>query len=238
MSVGYKNLMSSRRSSWRVAQQYSAADENDADLRAYRDMIATEIQAIINMVITDVVEKFTSGLAEPDNERAAESLVFFRKMEGDYYRYGAETSDGATREEFKNKAETAYGQAQKAGESGGLKPTNPIWLGLALNQSLFLYEICDKSAEAQNLAKTHFDNALSGLDDIPIDQETDKKDATLIMQLLRDNLTLWNSDSAPVGDDDMEVTEMEWSVSARCETFESLALLPDSSCTRMKANVA
>ena len=45
--------------------------------------------------------------------------------------------------------------------------------------------------EACTLAKTAFDDAISELDSL---QEEQYKDATLIMQLIRDNLTLWTSD--------------------------------------------
>lgn len=41
------------------------------------------------------------------------------------------------------------------------------------------------------LAKEAFDNAIAELDTL---SEESYKDSTLIMQLLRDNLTLWTSD--------------------------------------------
>ena len=73
----------------------------------------------------------------------------------------------------------------------GLAPTHPIRLGLALNYSVFLYEVQAKSQEACDLAKQAFDDAIAELD--TLDEES-YKDSTLIMQLLRDNLTLWTSD--------------------------------------------
>ena len=73
-----------------------------------------------------------------------------------------------------------------------LAPTHPIRLGLALNYSVFLYEVQQKSDEACNLAKQAFDDAIAELD--TLDEES-YKDSTLIMQLLRDNLTLWTSDA-------------------------------------------
>ena len=48
-----------------------------------------------------------------------------------------------------------------------------------------------KSTEACELAKKAFDDAIAELD--TLDEES-YKDSTLIMQLLRDNLTLWTSD--------------------------------------------
>jgi hypothetical protein len=73
----------------------------------------------------------------------------------------------------------------------GLPPTHPIRLGLALNYSVFFYEILGSPDKACELAKTAFDDAIAELDQL---HEESYKDATLIMQLLRDNLTLWTSD--------------------------------------------
>ena len=46
-------------------------------------------------------------------------------------------------------------------ESKELKSTNPIRLGLALNFSVFHYEIKKNKAQACSLAKSAFDNAVS-----------------------------------------------------------------------------
>ena len=72
-----------------------------------------------------------------------------------------------------------------------LPPTNPIRLGLALNFSVFYYEVMNSPERACNLAKQAFDDAIAELDTLT---EDSYKDSTLIMQLLRDNLTLWTSD--------------------------------------------
>ena len=87
-------------------------------------------------------------------------------------------------------ADEAYKKASDVSKEG-LKPTNPIRLGLALNYSVFYYEIRGLKEKACELAKSAFDDAIAELDSLP---EDSYKDSTLIMQLLRDNLTLWTAD--------------------------------------------
>ena len=74
-----------------------------------------------------------------------------------------------------------------------MKPTHPIHQGLVPNCSVFYYEILNNPELACTLAKMAFDEAIAELDTL---NEDSYKDSTLIMQLLRDNLTLWTSDSA------------------------------------------
>ena len=84
-----------------------------------------------------------------------------------------------------------------------LTPTHPIRLGLALNFSVFYYEILNSPDRACHLAKQAFDDAIAELDSL---SEESYRDSTLIMQLLRDNLTLWTSsdggdaEAAPSGE--------------------------------------
>lgn len=89
-----------------------------------------------------------------------------------------------------------------------MQPTHPIRLGLALNFSVFYYEIQNAPDKACSMAKEvswtsmhsegvsyceryfstqAFDDAIAELDTL---KEDSYKDSTLIMQLLRDNLTV------------------------------------------------
>merc|ERR1712136_715456 len=123
-----------------------------------------------------------------------EAQVFYLKMAGDYYRYLAEA---VTTKENERQSANFYQKAFKLSEQV-LEPTHPIRLGLALNYSVCFYEILKVKKKACQLAKDAFDEAISKLDKL---EESDYKDSTLIMQLLRDNLTLWTStDNTNEGD--------------------------------------
>merc|ERR1712077_141954 len=122
-------------------------------------------------------------------------------MKGDYHRYQAEIAASDSCKEASDDALTAYQAAKDVAEKE-LPTTHPIRLGLALNFSVFYYEILSSPERACKLAKTAFDEAIAELDTL---NEDSYKDSTLIMQLLRDNLTLWTSDAA---NDDAEAGEV------------------------------
>ncbi|KAI3752863.1 hypothetical protein L2E82_24902 [Cichorium intybus] len=110
-----------------------------------------------------------------------------RVRKRDYYRYLAEFKFGNDKKEAADQSLKAYQLASTAAED--LSPTHPIRLGLALNFYVFYYEIMNSPERACHLAKQAFDEAISELDSL-----SSYKDSTLIMQLLRENLTLWTSD--------------------------------------------
>ncbi|CAJ0934105.1 unnamed protein product [Ranitomeya imitator] len=94
----------------------------------------------------------------------------------------------------------AYQEAFEISKSE-MQPTHPIRLGLALNFSVFYYEILNSPEKACSLAKSAFDEAIAELDTL---NEESYKDSTLIMQLLRDNLTLWTSEHKSEEADNVE----------------------------------
>merc|ERR1712072_1444014 len=210
LSVGYKNMMSHRRTAWRTVQQnFEKNSENSAEEAQfddkYRETIAQEVFKLINEVCEDIVKVYVEGANKANEDDKSEVFVFFKKMEGDYNRYGAEITEGSEkRETFKKTALAAYDAAQE--EAKKLPSTNPIRLGLALNFSVFHYEICEKKQEASDLAKEAFDTAIDHLDTLGDDEY---KDSTLIMQLLKDNLTLWNNGDEDDEGDDIHVEDLE-----------------------------
>lgn len=162
-----------------------------------------ELQDICNGILSLLDEHLISTAS------SGESQVFYLKMKGDYHRYLAEFKTGAERKEAAEHTLLAYKKAQDIALQD-LAPTHPIRLGLALNFSVFYYEILNSPERACHLAKQAFDEAIAELDTLG---EESYKDSTLIMQLLRDNLTLWTSDmqDTDAGRDggEMKVEEQE-----------------------------
>ncbi|GAY54270.1 hypothetical protein CUMW_155410, partial [Citrus unshiu] len=197
LSVGYKNVIGARRASWRILSSIEQKEEakgnevNAKRIKEYRQKVESELSDICNDIMTVIDEHLIPSAS------AGESTVFFYKMKGDYYRYLAEFKFGDEKKEAAANSMKAYETATTAAEAD-LPPTHPIRLGLALNFSVFYYEIMNSPERACHLAKQAFDEAISELDTL---NEESYKDSTLIMQLLRDNLTLWTSDIPEDGED-------------------------------------
>lgn len=112
------------------------------------------------------------------NCKSTEGQVFFQKMKADYYRYIAEYSSGDTMEKAASTALEAYEEAWKLATNSSLSATHPIRLGLALNFSVFYYEIKKNPNKACKMARDAFDDAIADLDNV---EDEFYKDATLIM---------------------------------------------------------
>ncbi|KAH3891336.1 hypothetical protein DPMN_015430 [Dreissena polymorpha] len=187
LSVAYKNVIGARRASWRILTSIETKEEEKKDLqkvetiRKYRNEIEKELKEICRDVLEILDKNLISQAA------TGESRVFYYKMKGDYHRYLAEFATGSDRKTAAEDALVAYKAASDVAMSD-LAPTHPIRLGLALNFSVFYYEILNSPDRACRLAKAAFDDAIAELDNL---NEESYKDSTLIMQLLRDNLTLW-----------------------------------------------
>ncbi|XP_054477017.1 14-3-3 protein zeta-like [Anoplopoma fimbria] len=200
LSVAYKNVVGARRSSWRVVssiEQKAEGERKKAMAKEYREKIEKELEDICR----DVLNLLDTYLIV--NTEEAESKVFYLKMKGDYYRYLAEVATGDDRKAIMEDSRKAYQEAfDKSKEE--MQSTHPIRLGLALNFSVFYYEILSSPDKACQLAKDAFDEAIAELDAL---SEESYKDSTLIMQLLRDNLTLWTSDNQAEAEDTEENRE-------------------------------
>merc|ERR1711983_454350 len=137
LSVAYKNVVGARRSSWRVIssieQKTEGSERKQQMAKEYREKVESELREICNDVL-GLLDKFLIPKASN-----AESKVFYLKMKGDYFRYLAEVAIGDSRSVVDD-SQKAYQDAYDISKSK-MQPTHPIRLGLALNFSVFYYEI-------------------------------------------------------------------------------------------------
>ncbi|KAI5961731.1 BMH1 [Candida margitis] len=187
LSVAYKNVIGARRASWRIVSSIEQKEEskgNENQVALIRDY-RSKIEAELSKICEDILSVLDNHLIA--SAQTGESKVFYYKMKGDYHRYLAEFAVADKRKEAADLSLEAYKAASDVAVTE-LPPTHPIRLGLALNFSVFYYEILNSPDRACHLAKQAFDDAVADLETL---SEDSYKDSTLIMQLLRDNLTLW-----------------------------------------------
>ena len=184
LSVAFKNLISSKRAACRTI---SAIEQNpkyskfNGALMEYKGKIEEQLRADCQKIIDMINTRVLGGSCSD------EAKAFFVKMVGDYYRYIAENAKDALLEDVKQKAKAAYEQANAI----DLPACNPIKLGLALNFSVFNYEVLKDHATACQLADNALQSALDKIDEL---EEDDFRDAKSIIELLKENLTLWKEE--------------------------------------------
>merc|ERR1712124_4310 len=146
LSVAYKNAVGSRRASWRIissVEQKESSKGNTSNVdncKEYRATVEKELQDICGTILSLLDGSLIPGAKE------AEPRVFYHKMKGDYFRYIAEFTSDDKKSAAANKAKGAYDDAM--GAASELAVTHPIRLGLALNFSVFHYEVLGNPDEA------------------------------------------------------------------------------------------
>jgi 14-3-3 protein epsilon len=187
LSVAFKNLVSQQRTAIRTI---GAIEQNQkyakfaTSMTEYKRRIEEELYRNCDDIIAVIRADVLSKSAED------ESKAFFLKMIGDYCRYVAESAKDDRLARTKTDALNAYDEACKIAEKS-LNACNSIRLGLALNFSVFHYEVMQDVRKACELGDKALSDALDKLDDC--DEET-FRDAQSIIELLRENLALWKDE--------------------------------------------
>ena len=98
----------------------------------------------------------------------------------------SEMSTGDLLDKTRSSAHEHYKQAAIA--SKDLLPCNSVKLGIALNFSVFHYEVMKEPKKAVSLAESAMEEALQKIDDV--DEET-YREAKSVLELIKDNLLKW-----------------------------------------------
>eukprot|EP00403_Amphidinium_massartii_P012724 CAMPEP_0178422464 /NCGR_PEP_ID=MMETSP0689_2-20121128/27189_1 /TAXON_ID=160604 /ORGANISM="Amphidinium massartii, Strain CS-259" /LENGTH=250 /DNA_ID=CAMNT_0020044033 /DNA_START=27 /DNA_END=775 /DNA_ORIENTATION=+ len=195
LSVAFKNAVGSRRAACRIVRSIQSAEEAKGNHREatfaceYCRTIAEEAQSLCHTALTTLTQLQSAHDDAATSKENLDGIIFLHKMEGDYHRYLAEMLDGDQQAQAAAASRGAYQKAQEMVKL--LPPTSPVRLGMLLSYSVFQYEVLQNHEDAYKMAKEAFDEALTDLENVP---EEEYKEATLLMQLLRDNLTLWSSE--------------------------------------------
>jgi 14-3-3 protein epsilon len=191
LSVAYKALTGARRTALRTVSAFlddesvKAIPERVTKLAELRARLISELDDYCKELITLTDSKLLPAATD------ATTKVFYEKLKADYYRYSVEFKSDADRADGAEKAKVSY-ESAVAIASAELGKADPAFLGLALNYSVFLYEIIGKKQEAITLAEKSFKDAVDLLDSL---DETQYSEATVILQLLKDNVALWNEEA-------------------------------------------
>mmetsp|Transcript_74643 Transcript_74643/g.136560 ORF Transcript_74643/g.136560 Transcript_74643/m.136560 type:complete len:254 (-) Transcript_74643:129-890(-) len=190
LSLAYKGAVESRRASLRKIisveqmERTKGSEKNATYAREHCSKLEVELQEIcdtlVNLLENNLISKATTD----------ESKVFYQKMKADHYRYIAEVTDGDKKRAAVEHARNAYEDATRVAEKD-LPRTHPIRLGLALNFSVFQYEVLKKPHEACKTSRTVLNDTLDELDTIAEDSCKDSVSHLMrIMQILRDNISI------------------------------------------------
>jgi len=198
--IAFKNITSQHRFSLRnLASIQVIAKSVHPDktqlIVSERNRYSRELRDLCNEVLQLVEAKLLPS-AKSDEYR-----IFCYKTRGDYSRYLVEVANTPEeREQFAETSFLAYREAHKIACSA-LPPTHLSRLGLALNYSVFFYDVQRDPHRACLVAKEAYDAAIEALDDL---DEKEYRDAVVILQLLRDNVIIWIDE---LGEDAFEETE-------------------------------
>jgi 14-3-3 protein epsilon len=220
LSVAYKHVIASRRTAWRTLSAKINDGDVDDIVRTYLKQVRThslpsmrfsgaicvvcfankclllfffffgstlQIERELSEVCFDAL-KLLEGVLFKNDLKRDEARVFYLKMAGDCYRY---LLDFSVDQKFDAKAADCYKQALEIAYTH-LAPSHSVRIGLALNYSVFLYEIRHDKEAACKFAQSSFDQAISDFDQPDVSHS---QDATLLLQILCNNLTSWTAES-------------------------------------------
>lgn len=191
LSIAYKNTISLRRQAIRTLLAYELKEKKKDNSQylsfivEYKKKVEQELINLCQRIIGNIEKNLLTKAVE------TEARVFYHKMTADYYRYMAENVEGESKKMFGENSLKSYNSASE--DAKKLPIENPIRLGLALNFSVFYFEVMNDQKMACDIAKDTLDLAKGKLKDE--DEESDEhKDAFSIINLLQENLNMWTSE--------------------------------------------
>lgn len=158
--------------------------------KSYAQELRAEVEVEILVAADKVLDMINKYLLPGSTDN--ESKVFFQKMKADFLRYKAEVKTGEDYVAYHKESAAIYKEGFKLASEA---VANTVRLGLALNFSVLMYEVVLNKENAMNIAKGAYDEAMKIIDDL---DRNKSKETILLIQLLKENLSLWNNDNEEV----------------------------------------
>ena len=184
--ISCKNYIKDKRASWRIFNHIEKRDEkkNSHNL-LYLKEIKTKLEEEIRSNCEEVQILLDKHLVP--NSKDFETKVFYLKLKGDFFRYRAEFTVAKENEQVCLQTEKAYKDAFEIAEKN-VPIFSPTRLGLALNLSIFYYEVKSMKEEACHIARNAYEEAIKLKDEL---QKNKAFESLKLIQLLNENLKLW-----------------------------------------------
>lgn len=178
----YKHIISSLRAS---CNKINEVFETEKKKESKHLNLIGKLKENIEAELKDACDKILAILDKNLIPRASspDSKTLYYKLKGDFNRYLAMFFSDKS---YSEKALVAYKQATEFSES--LSCISIIKIELALGYSVFYYEILKNAEEAINIAEEALNEGIDKLQKI---EDTDMKDVTTSLQILKDNVDNW-----------------------------------------------
>lgn len=188
LASAYKKLISSPRDALRIVTEEMSnyLKKQDSEIVNRLDSIEKSLKSEISKIANNILELIDTKLLVVTTD--AQSIVFYNKLRGDYYRYLAEINP--TDDTNLSRARASYESAMKS-VNDDMKMADPVYLRLVLNYCVFQNELLDMKSEAIDRADATFNEAVRYLDEL---DENEYAEATIILQLMRDNIAIWREE--------------------------------------------
>lgn len=156
--------------------------------QVYKNKVCLDLQTLCNRII-ECVDKFLVP-----NSNSDESTMYYNKMKADYCRYISEYVSEPLKQMYIEKSLVGYKAAVEASNEIGYN--NAIKLGLGLNMSVFYHDVLEKSDEGFKIAQETLDSALKAFEAVNEENDNNKIDGKIIIDLMTENLELWKTEES------------------------------------------
>ena len=164
LQVAYKNAVGLRRIAWRAAKKASSTakfSNYHEDINEYMARLENECVEICKDLLNLIAKHLMPRAKRTQN---IEATVYFLKLQGDYFRYVAEVSDGERHEKGVERCLKCYNDGIEQAEQ--MQPGDPTRLSLQLNFSIFCYESLKEQEQALEMATQAIEEAEENMGDI------------------------------------------------------------------------